>query len=83
MGMFMHAEWTTKIVPNNFHFLSNANGAFKVKLDNIKQCTTGNDINQAEDGKGYYYGGSWKGRQVEQEVRVDDQAWLSEGGGVK
>lgn len=54
----MHAERTTKIVPNNFHFLSNANDAFKVKLDNIKQCTTGNDINQAEDGKGYYNGGS-------------------------
>ena len=35
MEMFIHVEWATKRVPGNFHFLSNANGSFKAKLDNI------------------------------------------------
>lgn len=53
METFIDVEWTTKRVPSNFHFLSNANGAFKAKLDNIKRCVTGNYIKQVEYGKGY------------------------------
>lgn len=53
MEMFIHVEWTSKRVPSNFHFLSNANGAFKAKLDNIDRCIKRNYIKHVEDGKGY------------------------------
>lgn len=53
MEMFIHVEWTSKRVPSNFHFLSNANSTCEAKLDNTKRCITGNYIKQVEDAKGY------------------------------
>lgn len=52
MEMFIHGECTSKRVPSNFHFLSNANGAFKATLD-INRCIRRNYITHVEDGKGY------------------------------
>lgn len=52
MEMFIHGECTSKRVPSNFHFLSNANGAFKATLD-VNRCIRRNYIKHVEDGKEY------------------------------